>query len=118
MPPPLRRQVRETRILSLRNAPAAKPSVRKRPVASNQLGELIKTIAGAETAIQFAADRRWVLIEGNASICLTDKARQFAKELVQLLDALQLVGISTSMAAITRGLSPSQLLRMLRRRRK
>ena len=50
-----------------------------RPVAGYQLGELLKTIAGADAAIQLAADKGWVLIEGDARICLTDKGRELAK---------------------------------------
>jgi hypothetical protein len=50
-----------------------------RSVASNQLGELMKTIAGADAAIQLAADKGWVVIDGDASICLTDEGRQLAK---------------------------------------
>lgn len=41
--------------------------------------ELTDTIAGAEAAVQLAAEKGWVLIEGGHSVALTDEGRKLAK---------------------------------------
>jgi len=50
-----------------------------RPQAWRSTTALTEAIEGAEAAVQFAAGKGWLEIEGGHSICLTDEGRQVAK---------------------------------------
>jgi hypothetical protein len=50
-----------------------------RPQVWRSVDELTDTIAGAEAAVQLAAEKGWVLIEGGHSVCLTEEGRRLAK---------------------------------------